>query len=70
MIEELSSLECCPEPYRDDVLSRAIRGPLADLMPNMHYFTERLSAARAEAAARAALDRRAWRLEGFDDRRA
>jgi hypothetical protein len=69
MIEELCSLECWPETYRDEVLSRAIRGPLVDLMPNTHYFTERLSEARAEATARAALDRRTWHGEGFDDRR-
>jgi hypothetical protein len=69
MIEELANLECWPETYRDDVLSRAIRGPLADLLPNIAYFNERLSEARAEAAARAALDRRTWRGEGFDERR-
>ncbi|MDG0025952.1 hypothetical protein [Trinickia sp. Y13] len=55
MTEELCSLECWPKRYREDVLSRAICGPLADLMPNLAYFNERLSEARAEAAARVAM---------------
>lgn len=69
MIEELAGLECWPEAYSDDVLSRAIRGPLSDLMPNLHHFAGRLEAARAEAAARSALDQRTWHGEGCDDRR-
>jgi hypothetical protein len=63
MIEELSGLECWPESLLDDVLGRAIRGPLADLMPNLAHFTERLTEARAESAARDALDRRTWRYD-------
>jgi hypothetical protein len=68
MIEEIASLECWPAQTREDVLTRAIRGPVTDLLLNLAYFTERLSEARAEAEARAALDRRTWRMEGFDDR--
>ncbi|WP_155687518.1 hypothetical protein [Burkholderia cepacia] len=58
MVEELSALECWASSYRENVLTRVIRGPLADLLPNIAYFRERVEAARAEAAARAALDRR------------
>jgi hypothetical protein len=69
-IEELSGLECWPDSYRDEVLTAAVRGPLSALMPDLHHFTGRLSAARAESEAREALAARVWRLEGFDDRRA
>ncbi|MDN7458181.1 MULTISPECIES: hypothetical protein [Burkholderia] len=58
MVEELSALERWTSAHRDDVLARAIRGPLADLLPNTAYFCERLEAVHAEAAACAALDRR------------
>ncbi|MFL9907351.1 hypothetical protein [Paraburkholderia sp. RL17-337-BIB-A] len=63
LIEELADLEQWDSGRRDDVLTRAIRGPLADLMPNLHHFNERLSEARAEAAARDAMDRRTWRFD-------
>lgn len=63
MIERLADLESWPVEYRDDVLARAILGPLADLLPNLHHFGERLRAARAEAAARNAAGRRAWRFD-------
>jgi hypothetical protein len=63
MIEEIASLECWPAEHRDDVLTRAIRAPLADLLPNVHHFAERLQETRAEAAARAATARRAWRFD-------
>ncbi|CAE6747380.1 hypothetical protein [Paraburkholderia domus] len=69
MIEQLADMEHWDAGRRDDVLTRAIRGPLADLMPNIHRFNARLSEARAEAESRAALDRRTWHGEGFDDRR-
>ncbi|MGI0505473.1 hypothetical protein ABY44_20640 [Burkholderia sp. ZZQ-2] len=58
MVEALSELECWASAHREDVLTRVIRGPLADLLPNIAYFRERLEAAHAEAAARAVLDRR------------
>ncbi|MBB5501557.1 hypothetical protein [Paraburkholderia sp. MM5384-R2] len=69
MIEELSSLEGWPQLYRDEVLTAAVRGPLAALLPDLHYFTGRLAEARAEAAARDAVKRRTWRMGGFDARR-
>ncbi|WP_124646292.1 hypothetical protein [Burkholderia sp. Bp8990] len=55
MVEELSALERWASAHRQDVLTRVIRGPLADLLPNIAYFRERLEAARAEAAACAVL---------------
>ncbi|AOI57201.1 hypothetical protein WI26_06085 [Burkholderia diffusa] len=58
MVEELSALEGWAHLHRENVLMRVIRGPLADLLPNIAYFRERLEAAHAEAAARAVLDRR------------
>ena len=68
IIEALSALECWASAYREGVLRRAIRGPLADLLPNISYFRERLEAAHAEAAARAALEMRSWRLEDLAGR--
>jgi hypothetical protein len=68
IIEELCSLECWPEQHRDDVLTRATRGPLADMMPNLCYFAERLEAAQAASAALRALDSRAWHCEGLEAR--
>jgi hypothetical protein len=69
MIEELARLECWPRSLLDEVLTAAVRGPLSALMPDLHHFKEQLATARAEAAARAALDRCTWHGEGFDDRR-
>ncbi|CAG4925694.1 TubC N-terminal docking domain-related protein [Paraburkholderia saeva] len=63
MIERLADMEQWPEEHRDDVLTRAIRGPLADLLPNLHHFNQRLTEATAEAAARDAVDKRAWRFD-------
>lgn len=63
LIETLADMEQWDTGRRDDVLTRAIRGPLADLLPNMAHFNERLTEARAEAQARAELDRRTWRYD-------
>ncbi|WP_052319429.1 hypothetical protein [Burkholderia sp. A9] len=63
MIEQLSDLEDWPSGTRDDVLTRAIRGPLADLLPNVAHFAERLTTARAGVEARNLLDRRVWRFD-------
>ncbi|MCY0388237.1 hypothetical protein OVY01_13515 [Robbsia sp. Bb-Pol-6] len=46
MIEDLAEIEGWPRDYLDDVLSRAIRGPVGDLRPNWHYFTKRLKEVR------------------------
>jgi hypothetical protein len=68
MIEQLAVMEVWPHECRDDVLTRAIRGPLSDLLPNLHYFRQRLDAARTEERARKAAAARSWPLTGFDDR--
>ncbi|WP_233831777.1 hypothetical protein [Paraburkholderia sp. ZP32-5] len=41
LIEDLADSEGWPADHRNDVLSRAMRGPLADLLPNLAYFRER-----------------------------
>lgn len=52
MVEALADLEAWPEEHLvDDVLSRAIRGPLANLLPNLAHFRERFGAARAGGGA-------------------
>ena len=63
IIETLADMERWPAEHRDDVLARAVRGPLADLLPNLAHFRERLATAQAQAAARAATSRRAWRFD-------
>ncbi|MFM0363700.1 hypothetical protein [Paraburkholderia sediminicola] len=69
MIEALGDIERWPDELRDDVLCRGIRAPLSALLTDLQHFTERLTVARAEAAARDALDRHTWKMEGFDGRR-
>jgi hypothetical protein len=69
MIEMLADLEGWDRGRLDDTLTRATRAPLSALSPDIAHFSERLLAARAEAEARAALDRRIWHGEGFTDRR-
>jgi hypothetical protein len=63
LIEKLADLEGWPDEHRDDVLTRAIRGPLADLLPNLHHFNQRLTEATAEAATREAVEKRTWRFD-------
>lgn len=65
-IKQLADLERWPQSDLNEVLTRGIRGPLADLLPNIAHFNERLMAARAVAAT---LDRRTWHSEGLDDGR-
>ncbi|MCG5073039.1 hypothetical protein [Paraburkholderia tagetis] len=61
MLEDLATLEGWPRELLDDVMARAMRGPLADLLPNLHYFRERLKAMRAQVAARDEAARHSWR---------
>lgn len=68
-IEELAGIEYWPRTHLDDVVARAIRGPLSDLLPNRSHFGERLVAARAEAEAREVAARRAWRANADLSRR-
>lgn len=63
MIERLSGMEDWPAGLRDDVLARAVRGPLADLLPNLHHFNQRLAEANAAAAAREVVEKRTWRFD-------
>jgi hypothetical protein len=63
LIEMLADYEAWPKSDRDEVLARAVRGPLADLMPNLHHFRERTTQARAEYDARQAARDRAWRAD-------
>jgi hypothetical protein len=63
LIVKLAELERWPDTLRDSILSRAMSGPLADLLPNLHYFRERVTVARDEAAMRVALAARAWRYD-------
>ncbi|WP_024901565.1 hypothetical protein [Robbsia andropogonis] len=52
MIEELADLQGWPREHLDDVLSRAINGPVSDLRPNWHHFTNELRQARQQHARR------------------
>ncbi|MGF6954732.1 hypothetical protein [Paraburkholderia youngii] len=69
LIDTLAGIEHWPRNLRDEIMTRAVRGPLSDLLPNVHHFRERLAEAKADAHARELAARRAWRMEGFDDRR-
>ncbi|WP_233862868.1 TubC N-terminal docking domain-related protein [Paraburkholderia adhaesiva] len=69
MIETLADLEGWPHDLLNDVVTRAMRGPLADLLPNLHHFRERLDTARTEAQAREATAARSWRAnEALENR--
>ena len=68
MIEQLSTIEGWGRDHLDDVLTRAIRGPLADLLPNLHHFRERLKSARTAAEQEARRRAQAWRCEALDAR--
>jgi hypothetical protein len=41
LIETVADAEEWEDRFRDDVLTRAIRGPLADLLPNLAHFRAR-----------------------------
>jgi hypothetical protein len=42
LIEEQAAREWWDTQRLNYVLSRAVRGPLSDLLPNLHYFRERV----------------------------
>ncbi len=48
MIEALSTLEGLWLETLDEVLARAIRRPLSDLLPNLHYFRVRLKVLKTQ----------------------
>ncbi|MHB9839970.1 TubC N-terminal docking domain-related protein [Paraburkholderia terrae] len=64
LIVTLAEIEGWRSERLDDVMRRAMRGPLADLLPNLHHFREQLLTERAATA----LCSRAWRGEGLDAR--
>ncbi|RFU46784.1 hypothetical protein [Paraburkholderia sp. DHOC27] len=68
-IDELCRCECWSVERRCDTTTRIMRGPLADLLPKISHFSERLATLRAETAVRAAKQARTWSMDGFDDRR-
>jgi hypothetical protein len=70
MIDELARIEGWPRERLADTMTRAMRGPLADLLPNVAHFSARLHEQHAEAAARELLAARISRCVGLNDRRA
>ncbi|HZZ04325.1 hypothetical protein [Paraburkholderia sp.] len=69
MIDELSHREGWSSERLADTMTRAVRGPLADLLPNLAHFKERLAVLHAGAAAHTAMQARTWRMDGLDGRR-
>lgn len=70
LIEEIADSECWSRAALDEVLIRAIRGPLSDLRPNLGYFRERVVEIDAERRARQLIASRTWRAgKDFDNRR-
>jgi hypothetical protein len=69
MIEDLAALEGWAREHLNDVICRAMRGPLYDLFPNVAHFRERVAAARGEHDATETKKARSWRLDGFENRR-
>ncbi|MFC5428345.1 hypothetical protein ACFPTO_05920 [Paraburkholderia denitrificans] len=63
IIERLADMESWSVEDRDDVLTRAVRGPLADLLPNLHHFNQRLTETIAAAAAHEAVTKNSWRSD-------
>ena len=63
IIERLADMERWPEEHRNDVLARAIRGPLADLLPNLRHFKERHADLKAQEAVREKIRARSWRFD-------
>lgn len=64
MIDELCHFEGWSDERRHDTMTRALRGPLSHLWPNIEYFGGMVRECRAEAEARALLAARSWRYEG------
>ncbi|EEA00138.1 conserved hypothetical protein [Burkholderia sp. H160] len=63
-IGALATLEGWTDAYRRQVLGIALHAPLSALLPDIHYFTDRLKHARTEALARELAAQRAWRYDG------
>ncbi len=69
LIDALAEAEGWPHKTLDDVMARAMRGPLADLVPNLEHFRVRLDAVRTEVDERVRRRATAWCYEGPDARR-
>ena len=70
LIEKVADSECWSHAALDEVVTRAVRGPLSDLRPNLGYFRERIAEIEAERRARQLIASRTWRAgKDFDDRR-
>jgi TubC N-terminal docking domain len=70
LIEEVADSECWSPGALNDVLIRAIRGPLSDLRPNLGYFRQRVADIEAERRAKRLVASRTWSAgKDLDDRR-
>jgi len=65
LIEDMADAEDWPESYRHEVLARAVRGPLSDLLPNLHYFRKRVAEFYAECEARRISRSKRWRANDY-----
>jgi len=63
LIDNLAKMEHWPSETYDSIMSRAMNGPLSDLLPNIEYFHTRLNEQRAAATARELLAARAWKYD-------
>jgi hypothetical protein len=70
LITALAARECWPHERLEAVMTRAVCGPLADLLPNLSHFRDHFTETRADEQAHDEAARRTWRLAGLDDQRA
>ncbi|CAM2179148.1 TubC N-terminal docking domain-containing protein [Paraburkholderia sacchari] len=63
LIGSIADAEGWSASCRDEVLVRALRGPLSDLLPNLAHFRERAAQFYAKCQARRLLRSRAWRAD-------
>lgn len=69
-IDELAARESWPRSHKNEILSLATDGSLANLLQDRRYFDARLRGQRVQSAAREQLAARTWQGEGLDGRRA
>lgn len=71
LIEEIANAENWLPAHLDNVLARAVNGPLSDLLPNLHHFRATVAEIDAECEARHLVHLHTWRAgKDFDNRRA
>ncbi|MDH6150603.1 MULTISPECIES: hypothetical protein [Paraburkholderia] len=63
MIADLAQAEGWTRERHADTMTRAVRGPLADLLPNIEYFSAKVRELRAEATAREVMAARSWKYD-------